>query len=126
MTDGVIVEKIPVNRFFFRKVKFWFGMYVWQSITEERGIAYEEMGGYGDDEFIVDVLYYAAEYGSLKDRRKVLNKDVIKKAYELMPQKQLQRIVDVMLKSRITGGTIIGALEKSKKKQAPKKSKTPQ
>ncbi len=121
MTDGVIVEKIPVSRFFFRKVKFWFGMYVWQSITENREISYEELGSYDDEEFIVDVLYYAAEYGSLKDRRKVLNRDVMKKAYELMPQKQLQRIVEVMLKSKITGGTIIGALEGDKKKQAAKK-----
>ena len=121
MTDGVIVERIPVNRFVFRKVKFWFGMYVWQSITEKREISYEELGTFSDEEFMIDVLYYAAEYGSLKDRRKILNRDTMKKSYELMPQKQLQRIVDVMLKSKIIGGSIMGMLETDKKKQAPKK-----
>ena len=106
MTDGVIVEKIPVNRFFFKSVKFWFGMYVWQSITEKREVVYEDLGSVDDDEFIIDCLYFAQEYGAIKDKKRTLKRDTIKNSYELMPQKQLQRIVDCMLNSRFGGDSI--------------------
>ena len=69
MLDGVIVERIPVNRFLRRKVKFWFGMYVWQNISEKHGIPFEEFGEVDQDEFICDTLFYAAEYGAMKDKR---------------------------------------------------------
>ena len=86
MTDGVIVEKIPLNRFFRKRVKFWFGMYVWQSMTEQEGLDWSELGSAYNDKFIVDAFYYAQEYGAVKDRRKILNKDQIGKACDLMPQ----------------------------------------
>ena len=122
MMDGVIVEKIPVNRFLKRKVKFWFGMYVWQNISEKHGVAYEEFGTIDDEEFICDVLFYAAEYGAMKDKRFRISLNKIKQSYELMPQKQLQRIVDCMIKSRIGGDTIMGHFkDKGKKKQPAEK-----
>lgn len=122
--DGVIIERVPLNRFFRRKVKFWFGMYVWQSITDRSDIAYEDIGSIDEHEFICMVLYYAAEYGSLKDKRRVLSEKQIKKTYEIMPQKQLQRIVNCMLESQYGGDTLIGNVEKGKKKQGQGKSKT--
>lgn len=91
MTDGVIVEKIPLNRFFRKRVKFWFGMYVWQSLTEKEGLEWSELGRAFDEQFIADCLFYAAEYGSVKDHRIILKKETIHKAVDLMPQKQLNR-----------------------------------
>jgi hypothetical protein len=115
MTDGVIVEKIPVNRFFRKRVKFWFGMYVWQSITQERDLDWSELGKVFGEEFIVDAFFYAQEYGAVKDHRRILSKDVIQKACDLMPQKQMNRIVQCMAES-MTGGETIMKSKGDKKK----------
>ena len=118
MKDGVIVERLPVNRFIRRKVTLWFGMYVWQSIAEKHDLSIEDIGTIDDEQLIIEMMYYAIEYGAYKDHRRKLTLKQVERAYNLMPQKQLQRIVNTFLKSKFGGQSLINRLEESKKKQA--------
>lgn len=95
-------------------------MYVWQSIAEKHDLAYEDLKSLGDETLIVELMYYAIEYGAYKDHKpwRRLSEKTVQRAYELMPQKQLQRIVDCFLKSKFGGDSIITLLGKDKKKQA--------
>ena len=124
MMDGVIVERLPVNRLIRRKVTLWFGMYVWQSIAEKRDISIEDIRTIDDETLILDMMVFAIEYGAYKTHRpwRRLSYKQVERAYNLMPQRQLQRIVNCMVRSRLGGDTIMGKLEKeSKKKQAQQK-----
>lgn len=124
MTDGVIVERLPVNRLLRRKVTLWFGMYVWQSIAEKYKVSIEDVGTIGDEPMVINMMYFAIEYGAFKTHKpwRRLSYNQVERAYGLMPQKQLQRIVNCMVQSRVGGDTIMGKLVKdSKKKQAQQK-----
>lgn len=121
MIDGVVIVKIPLNKWRSKTVKFWFGMYVWQSIIEKHGIYYDEMGQIGDENLIPEALYFAQEYAALKAHKRPLSLEQIKKSVDLMPQKVLNKIVQTMLLSKIGGDSILGKIEGSKKKQEPQK-----
>lgn len=123
MIDGVIVERLPVNRLLRRRVKLWFGMYVWQSIAETKDLPYEDLGTVGNEDLICQAMYYAIEYGAFKDRKpwRRMSISTVRRSYELMPQKQLQRIVDCLVKSKVGGETILNLLSDDKKKPAQEK-----
>lgn len=119
--DGVIVERIPVNRFFRRRVKFHFGMWVWFMIADSRDIAFEELGNIPTDRAIPETFYHAAEWAAFKDgKRRRISMKSMERAIDLMPNKQLQRIVKCMMDSKFGGETFLSAVEKHKKKQQHK------
>jgi len=119
--DGIITEKIPVNRFFRRRVKFWFGMWVWFRIADKHGIAFEDLKQIPDEQAISEAFYFAAEWAAFQDRKIFrISPKQMQKAIDLMPQKQLQRIVKCMLQSKVGGDTLMNIVEKSKKKQVRK------
>jgi hypothetical protein len=120
--DGIITEKIPVNRFFRRRVKFWFGMWVWFGIADKYNVAFEDIGEVPAEKVWTEAFLFAAEWAAFKDKKRLrVDFKQMQKSIDLMPQKQLKRITKCMLDSKIGGDTLFNVLnESSKKKQAHK------
>ena len=118
--DGIIIEKIPVSRFFTKKVGFQFGMYVWVAIAERHDVTLEDFDKLDANETAIDALFYAAEWYSFKNNKKRLDRSVFEKAVDRMGVKQMDRIRVAMEQSRVGGKTIMELKEESKKKQPPK------
>jgi hypothetical protein len=117
--DGIIVEKIPVNRFFRRKTGFWFGMWVWNSIADKHGVKFEDFDKIPAGVLAVDAMYYGMEWYAWKKGKKSISYELMTKSLELMPAAQIKRLQDALMNSRIGGKTIM-EMKESKKKQAPK------
>lgn len=118
--DGIIVEKIPVNRFFRRKTGFWFGMWVWNSIADKHGVKFEDFDKIPAGVLAVDAMYFGMEWYAWKKKKRAISYQQMKKSLELMPSSMIARLKETLDNSRIGGKTIIELKEESKKKQAPK------
>lgn len=118
--DGIIVERVAVNRLFRRNVGFWFGMHVWTSIAEKHNVYFEDFDKLDPEVVGVDTLFFAAEWYAFKHgKRRIKYKDA-EKWVLLMPNSQMKRIHDCIAHSKVGGRTIM-EMQESKKKQAQKK-----
>jgi len=118
--DGIIVERVPVNRFFRKKVGFHFGMHVWTSIAEKHNVYFDDFDKIDSDVIAVDTLFFAAEWYAFKNGKKRVTYKQAEKWGELMPQSQIKRIHNCISQSKVGGKTIM-EMSESKKKQAAKK-----
>jgi hypothetical protein len=125
--DGVIIEKIPINRFLRKRVKFHFGMWVWTGIADKYGQSLDDLGKVPQDKVLQEAFFFAAQWAAFKDGKRFrMSFEKMEKAVELMPQGQLKRITKCMLESKVGGETLFQTIEKSKKKRQSTKSKTSQ
>ena len=120
--DGVIIERIPINRWQRKKVGFQFGMYVWISIAEKNNVTFEDMGGLDPTVVAQDTLFFAADWYAYNNRLPRPKREMIVKAMDYMSVPQMERIRKCMEQSRIGGKSIMNLMsEADKKKQVPKK-----
>jgi len=120
--DGIIIERIPVNRLFRKRVKFHFGMWVWISIAEKHEVFLDDLDKVDPEQLGIDALFFAAQWGEYMDgKKRSVTYDKFAKWAELIPAKQMTRITKCMQESRVGGKSIMQIASESKKKQAPKK-----
>ena len=118
--DGIITEKIPVNRLQKKEVTFHFGMWVWVGIAEKHGIAFEDFESLDQDGVITDALFFALSWPRMLEGKKPYPTEKVAKWVELIPARQMERILKCMMQSRVGGKTIMQLTSEAKKKQQPK------
>ena len=119
--DGIIIEKIPVNRFFKRRVKFHFGMFVWVAIAEKHNKMLDDLGEIDPEQLGADALYFAAKWGAFTEGKTFVSYEKFEKWLEFIPARQMNRITKAMQSSQIGGKTVMQYAQEGKKKQAQKK-----
>lgn len=81
--DGIIVERIPVNRLFRKTVKFHFGMHVWLGIAEKNGIELDEFDKVDQERLGVEALFFAQDWARYKDGKKRISFEKFKSGQAL-------------------------------------------
>ena len=120
--DGIIVERIPINRIFKKRVKFQFGMWVWISIAEKHKVFLDDLDKVDPEKLGIDALFFAAQWGEFTEgKRRTITYEKFEKWAELIPAMQMARINKCLQQSRVGGKSIMQIASESKKKQAVKK-----
>lgn len=131
MTDGTCIVQVPVRTLgvkWWRTQGFKFCLGTWEYLSDYTQLALNEFDVLGEN--FIPKLYYAAAWAynwSEGNKFPYTEKDVRWWIAE-MPQREAQKILDTMLRSRIGGESMISLMQKSiddeKKKSGTVKSGT--
>ena len=120
--DGIITEKIPINRFQSKEVTFHFGMWVWVGIAQKYEMEIDNLDKLDTSKVVSEALFFAANWPRMLKGEKPYPEEKVKAWVELIPGVQLNRIVKCMMDSRVGGKTIMEfTQDAAKKKQRQKR-----
>jgi hypothetical protein len=115
--DGIIIVRIPKRFGIRRNQGFMFNMRMWAYMLDYTQLSFDEFGTLG--ERYVRVLFYcgAYTYDMWHGKKPKYTEDNVATWIDDMPQKTAQKILDVFLKSKVGGESLIDLIQVSEGKK---------
>lgn len=108
-----VVVKIPRRFWFPRKQGFQFTMGTWMMLSDYVQLALNELGHLDNERFLSAIFYCAAWAYSTRGHPWRHTEAEVKKWIENMPNKEAQKIMDAMLRSKVGGESLVDLMEKA-------------